>query len=77
MKAWEALRVVSGDTCRPFSKDRKGMVLGEGAAMLVLEAEERAKARGAAILGEIAGFRMSADARHVTQPSARRAGAGD
>ena len=69
MKAWEALRVVSPDTCRPFSKDRKGLVLGEGAAMLVLESEERAKGRGAVILGEVAGFGTSADAHHVTQPT--------
>jgi nodulation protein E len=69
LKAWEAMRVVSPDTCRPFSKDRRGLILGEGAAMLVLEPLDAARARGAAIIGEIAGFGMSSDAFHITQPS--------
>jgi nodulation protein E len=69
LKAWEAMRVVSPDTCRPFSKDRRGLILGEGAAMLVLEPLEAARARGAAIFGEIVGFGMSSDAFHITQPS--------
>jgi nodulation protein E len=70
LKAWEAMRVVAPDTCRPFSRDRRGLILGEGSGVLVLESMERARARGATIRGEIAGFGMSSDAHHITQPSA-------
>lgn len=69
LKAWEAMRVMSPDTCRPFSKDRHGLVLGEGGAMLILEPLETAEARGAHIYAELAGFGMSADAHHITNPS--------
>ena len=68
LKSWEALRVVSSDTCRPFSADRSGMVLGEGAGMLVLESETHARNRGARIYAELAGFGMSSDAAHITRP---------
>jgi len=69
LKAWEAMRVISPDTCRPFSKDRRGMILGEGGAMMILEPLEAAKARGARIYAEICGFGMSSDAHHLTQPT--------
>jgi nodulation protein E len=68
LKSWEALRVMATDTCRPFSKDRKGLVMGEGAAIVVLETLDSARARGAEIIAEVIGFGMSADARDLTNP---------
>jgi len=68
MKGWEALRVLSSDTCRPFSMTRSGLVLGEGSAMMVLEPREHAVKRGARIYAELLGFGMSADAADLTAP---------
>ncbi len=73
LKAWEALRVLSPDTCRPFSADRSGLVLGEGAGIIVLESEDHARRRAARIYGELSGCGMSSDAGHITSPSAEGA----
>lgn len=76
MKAWEVLRTLAAvdpddasTSCKPFSKNRSGMVLGEGSAMLVLESWERAQARGAPLRGEVIGYGLTNDAVHITRPS--------
>ena len=69
VKAWEGLRVMSRDACRPFSANRNGMVQGEGAGVFVFEEYEHAKARGANILCEIVGFSMTSDASDIVMPS--------
>jgi nodulation protein E len=67
-RAWDSMRVVSPTACRPFSADRDGMTLGEGAAIFAIETLDSAQARNAPIFAEIVGFGMSADAAHITQP---------
>ena len=69
IKAWEGLRVMSKDACRPFSANRNGMVQGEGAAVFVFEDYDRARARGAEILAEVVGFSMTSDAADIVMPS--------
>lgn len=76
LKAWEALRTLAAvdvddpaRSCKPFSKDRSGMVLGEGAAMVVLEPWDSAVARGATIHGEVLGYGLTTDIGHITRPS--------
>jgi len=74
LKGWEALRALSSDTCRPFSRTRSGLVLGEGAAILVLEPMDSAMARGARIYAEVRGFGMTADATDIIVPNAGGSG---
>ncbi len=69
MRSWEGLQAMSETACRPFSKDRDGMVIGEGAAAIVLERASRAEARGARVLARYLGAGMSSDAFHWTQPT--------
>lgn len=69
VKAWEGLRVMSKDACRPFSATRNGMVQGEGAGVFVFEEYEHARARGAEIMAEVVGFGMSSDASDIVMPS--------
>lgn len=78
MKAWEALKTLAqedpddaGASCKPFSKDRSGLVLGEGAAVFVLEDAARAEQRGAKIYAELAGYDCSSDSAHITNPDAK------
>ncbi|OYW58013.1 MAG: beta-ACP synthase [Rhodobacterales bacterium 12-65-15] len=68
VKAWEGLRVLAPDACRPFSLGRRGMVIGDGAGVLVFEAEDHARARGATVIAEVAGFAMTADAADIVAP---------
>jgi nodulation protein E len=68
VKAWEGLRILAPDACRPFSLGRKGLVIGDGAGVLVFEAEDHARARGARVLAEVAGFGMCADAGDIVAP---------
>ncbi len=75
MLAWEALRVLTPNFCRPFSKDRNGMVLGAGAGVFILEAEEIAAARRARSLAELAGYGTSSDAKDPVRPDVQGAAA--
>lgn len=69
LEAWNGMRILARERCRPFSKNRDGLTIGEGAGVLLLEEEERARARGAPILARLAGFGMNADGKDMINPS--------
>lgn len=69
LEAWKAMHIMSDELCRPFSKNRKGLVIGEGAGVLLLEEFEFAKARGATIHAELVGFGMNADGKDMINPA--------
>jgi nodulation protein E len=69
LETWKAMHILSDEHCRPFSKNRKGLVIGEGAGVLVLEEYDAAKRRGAKIYAEIAGFGMNADGKDMINPA--------
>lgn len=69
LEAWKAMHILADETCRPFSKNRNGLVIGEGAGVLVLEEEEHAKKRGAHIIARVGGFGMNADGKDMINPS--------
>jgi len=69
IRAWDSMRILSPDACRPFTANRKGLILGEGCGMLVIESEAHARARGARSLATVAGFASCADAGDMFNPS--------
>ena len=69
LQAWTAMHILADETCRPFSKNRNGLIIGEGAGILVLEEEEHARKRGAEILARVAGYGMNADGKEMINPS--------
>ncbi len=75
IKAWEVMRVLSPDSCRPFSIDRNGLILGEGAGVIVLEAKDKIHERGATPLAWLAGYGTSSDAKDIVQPDVQGAAA--